>query len=306
MQAADDRLRQSIADAERDALQERQAADAIARARSRFAAGERTEAIADLRGFTEQDPEGRVVAEIERLEAEARRLADEERRKAEAATHAAAAETALAADDPGRALELATLALDQDGSNALARKISGLATAELKQRADAAARAAAAAKHIDDARQQLAKGKFQKARALVSAAATLNPENSQHKLVLASIEEEEKRLAAEEEQRRLAKQRARAVAPMLDRARAAETQQEFERAVWTAENALAVDPESTEARLILERVKARLAANPRLADETVDLTNEPGTSDPDDTVSLTKPSGVWERLAIAVRGWTRG
>jgi serine/threonine protein kinase len=306
VQAADDRLRQSIADAERDALQERQAADAIARARSRFAAGERTDAIADLRGFTEQDPEGRVAAEIERLEAEARRLADEERRKAEAAGHAAAAETALAADDPGRALELATLALDQDGSNALARKISGLATAELKQRADAAARAAAAAKHIDDARQQLAKGKFQKARALVSAAATLNPENSQHKLVLASIEEEEKRLAAEEEQRRLAKQRARAVAPMLDRARAAEAQQEFERAVWTAENALAVDPESTEARLILERVKARLAANPRLADETVDLTNEPGTSDPDDTVSLTKPSGVWERLAIAVRGWTRG
>ena len=306
VQAADDRLRQSIAEAERDALQERQAADAIARARSRFAAGERTEAIADLRAFTEQDPERRVAAEIERLEGEARRMADEERRKAEAATHAAAAETALAADDPDRALQLATLALDRDGSNALARKISGLATAELKQRADAAARAASAARHIDEARQQLAKGKFQKARALVSEAATLNPDNSQHKLVLASIEEEEKRLAAEEEQRRLAKQRSRAVAPMLDRARAAEAQQEFERAVWTAENALAVDPESTEARLILERVKARLAANPRLADETVDLTNEPGTSDPDDTVSLTRPSGVWERLAIAVRGWTRG
>ena len=305
VEAADTRLRQSIADAERDALQEQQAADAIARARSRFAAGERTDAIADLRSFTEQDPEGRVSAELARLESEALRLAEEERRRAEGARHAAAAEAALAADEPRRALELATLALDQDGANALARKISGLATAELKQRADAEARAAAAAKQIEEARQQLARGRFQKARALVSAAAALNPENSQHKLVLASIEEEEKRLAAEEEQRRLAKQRARAVAPMLDRARAAEAQQDLERAVWTAENALAVDPDCAEARQILERVKARLAANPKLADETVDLTNEPGTADPDDTVSLTKPSGVWERLAIAVRGWTR-
>jgi eukaryotic-like serine/threonine-protein kinase len=306
VQAADERLRQSIAEAERDALQERQAADAVARARSRFAAGERTEAVADLRGFTEQDPEGRVSAEIARLEQEARRLAEEERRKAAAADDASGAETALSADDPGRALELATRALDSDSSNALARKIAGLATAELKQRAEAAARAAAAAKNVEEARQQLARGKFQKARALVSAAAALNPENSQHKLVLASIEDEEKRLAAEEEQRRLARQRSRAVAPMLDRARAAEAQQEFERAVWTAENALAVDPDCIEAREILDRVKARLAANPRLADETVDLTNEPATSDPDDTVSLTKPSGVWERLAIAVRGWTRG
>ena len=304
--SADERLRQSIADAERDALQERQAADAIARARSRFAAGERSDAIADLRAFTEADPEGRISAEIARLEAEAKRLAAEERRKADAAEHAAAAEAALTAGDPDRALELATRALDNDASNALARKISGLATAELKQRADAAARAAAGARQIEEARQQLARGKFQKARALVSAAAALNPENSQHKLVLASIEAEEKRLAEEEERRRLAKQRARAVAPILERARAAEAQAEYERAVWTAENALAVDPDSTEARRILDRVNAQLAANPRLADETVDLTNEPGTSDPDDTVSLTKPSGVWERLAIAVRGWTRG
>ena len=164
----------------------------------------------------------------------------------------------------------------------------------------------AAFTHIEDARQQLARGKFQKARAAVSAAATLNPENSQHKLVLASIEDEERRRSAEEEQRRQTKQRARAVAPILDRARTAEAQAEYERAVWTAENALALDPESTEAKEILERVKAQLAANPRLADETVDLTNEPGTSDPDDTVSLTKPSGMWGRLADAVRGWTRG
>lgn len=306
VEAADARLRESIADAELDALREQQSADAIARARSRFAAGERAEAIADLRSFTEADPEGRVAAEISRLQAESARLAAEERRKAEAAEHAAAAERALAADEPQRALELANRALDNDAFNALARKVSGLATAELKQRADAAARAATAAKHIEDARQQLSRGKFQKARALVSAAATLNPENSQHKLVLASIEDEERRLTAEEEQRRQAKQRARAVAPILDRARAAEAQAEYERALWTAENALALDPDSTEAKDILERVKAQLAANPRLADETVDLTNEPGTSDPDDTVSLRRPSGMWGRLAGAVRGWTRG
>jgi serine/threonine-protein kinase len=304
--SADARLRASIAEAEHDALVEQQAADAIAGARSRFSAGERDAAIADLQAFHGRTPQPAVAAEVTRLEAESRRIAAEEARRAEAATHATQAEAALASGEARRALDLASKALANDPANALARKVSGLATAELKQRAEAEARAADASRQIEEAKRQLQRGKYQKARSLVSGAAALNPENSQHKLVLAQIDDEEKHAAAEHERQRLEKHRAKAVAPILERARAAEAQRDFERAAWTAENALAVDLECAEAREILKRAKAQLAADPRLADETVDLTNGTGkpVADPDDTASFTQPvsgGGVWAKLTDMFR-----
>jgi len=92
----------------------------------------------------------------------------------------------------------------------------------------------------------------------VSAAADLNPANSQHKLVLARIQEEEARVAAEAERRRVAKQRAQAVAPILERAREAEALRDYVRAAWTAENALAVDLDCAEAKEILRRANEQL------------------------------------------------
>jgi hypothetical protein len=50
--------------------------------------------------------------------------------------------------------------------------------------------------------------------------------------------------------------------------------------------------------------RARIAANPRLADETVDLPGETGRGvDPDDTASLTQPTGLWGRLTEIVLSW---
>jgi tetratricopeptide (TPR) repeat protein len=306
--AVEDRLTASIADAEREALWNRQAADAVAAARSTFAAGRRDEALVELRSFHARVPHALAAAEITRLDAEAKRLAIEERRAAEAAEHTKSAETALKAGDPERALELAGRALAIDPGHLGARKVSGLASGEVKQRAEARAREAKAARLIEDAKEHLARGKFQKARELVSAAADLTPGNVQHKQLLSRIQDEETRVAEEAERQRLAKQRAKAVAPMLERARAEAGRGEYERAAWTAENALAVDPECKEAQQILREARAQVQARPVDADDTVDLTNDAARkSDSDeDTVSFTRPVGVWERLTDAVKKWTQG
>ena len=256
------------------------------------------------RSFHARTPDASVAAEIGRLEAEAQRIAKAEPRAAQAAADSAAADAALTAGDPQQALHLATRALAVAPEDALARRVSGLAGAELKQQARARTRAAAAARHIEEAEQQLARGKFQKARALVSKAANLNPADGRHKLVLARIQEAETRVAAEAERERLANQRAKAVAPIIARARAAEAQRDFVRAAWTAENALAMDPECAEASEIHRRACEQIEAQPALADKTVDLTGGPGGSgDPDDTVSLTRPTGAWGRITAALRNW---
>ena len=303
--AAEERLRTSIAEAEREALHSRQAGEAISTARTAFAAGRRAEAIADLRSFHATVPHAMAAAEIARLEADAKRLASEEQRAAETAEHARSAQAALTAGNPEQALELAGRALAIDPGHVLARKISGLAGAEVKQRAEAKAREARAAQLLDEAKEQIGRGKFQKARELVSAAAGLNPADDRHKRMLSRIQDEEARVAVEAERQRVAKQRAKAVAPMLERARAELTHGDCERAAWTAENALAVDLDCEEAKQILRDARAHLQANPQSADDTVDLTNDTGRQgDPDDTVSMTRPVGIWERLTDAVRKWT--
>src|SRR5262249_28077406 len=156
---------------------------------------------------------------------------------------------------------------------------------------------ATARQQIADARQQLARGQFAKARVLVTSAAALDPDNPDHRALLVDVEDATRRAAEAAERERIAKQRAKAVAPILVRARSAETQKDYERAVWTAQNVLAVDPDCDEARQILKRSEAQLVANPGLSDETVDL--DPKAADPDDTVSLIRPLGLWERVAGA-------
>ena len=266
----EDRLTSSIAESEREAQLKHDVAEATAAARQAFASGARDRALADLRSFHARAPDPMVAAEITRLEAEAQRITAAEQRAAEAAEHAAAAEAALAAGNPQQALDRARRALAVDPAHPLARKVSGLAGAAVKQQAEARARATTAARHIAEAEQQLARGKFQKARALVSEAANLNPADSQHTLVLARIQEAEARAAADAERERLAKQRAKAVAPILERARDAEAQRDYVRAAWTAENALAIDPECAEAREIVRRAQEQIDAQPALADKTVD------------------------------------
>ena len=95
---------------------------------------------------------------------------------------------------------------------------------------------------------------------------------------------------------------------MVERARAEAERGEYDRAAWTAENALAVDPECKEAQEILRDARAQIQARPVDADDTVDLTNDADrkSDSDDDTVSFTRPVGVWERLTEAVKKWTQG
>ncbi len=301
LEAADARLRDAMAEADRQSAASREAADAIASARAAFSAGRRSEAITDLRAFSARVREPMVDAEIGRLEAEARRIVADEERLARAAADATAAEAALGSGDARTALHLATRALAADPAHRAAQKVSGLAAAQLKLEAEIEARTEAARKHIADARQALARGQLAKARTLVSSAAALDPENPDHKALFADIQDAAQRAEEAAERERLAKQRAKATAPILEHARAAESQKDYERAVWTAQNALALDPECQEAQQILKRAEGKIAANPRLSDETVDLGKSAAAGDPDDTVSLTRPVGLWKRVAGALR-----
>ncbi|MEO6236095.1 MAG: protein kinase, partial [Vicinamibacterales bacterium] len=189
--AAEARLKASIDEVERSAELGRQAADAIAKARRLFESGQRADAISGLRAFYASTPEAAAAAEVSRLEAEAQRIGAAEQRAAEAARLTAEAESALAAGNPQGALELGTRALAIDPAHDGARRVSGQAGAELKQRAEARARAAEAKRHMEDAKLQLSRAKFQRARALVSAAAALDPETPGHKALLARIQDDE-------------------------------------------------------------------------------------------------------------------
>jgi hypothetical protein len=89
---------------------------------------------------------------------------------------------------------------------------------------------------------------------------------------------------------------------VITRARAAEVARDYARASWLSENALALDPDCVEARQIMERAEAALAAQPELADETVRDVGAKAV-DAEDTVTLVNPKSTWSRLAGALKNW---
>ena len=86
---------------------------------------------------------------------------------------------------------------------------------------------------------------------------------------------------------------------MLQTARAAESEHDYVRAAWAAENALALDVECVEAQQILRRARAKLEAQPSLTDETVDVLRS------EDTVRIGQRASRWHRVAAAVRSWSQ-
>jgi tetratricopeptide (TPR) repeat protein len=300
---SEERLLEAIAQAERDSALAEAAAAIIDEARRTFAAGERSRAVDQLRAFHSASPVPAVANEIARLEREARELAAAEERAAEVAAHTANAQAALAAGEPDLALDLANRALAIEPGHVPARQVTSLARAEIEQRKKARARAAEAARFLEKARQNIARGRFQKARALVAAAAELNPADGEHSVVHDLIQQEETRVAAEAERLQGARQRAKAADPILRRAAAALARGDYENAAWSAENALALSPECDEAKQILTRSREQLAAQPE-RDDTVDLIGSP-SGDPDDTVTLLPPTGFWQRARDVLRSWFR-
>jgi hypothetical protein len=123
--------------------------------------------------------------------------------------------------------------------------------------------------------------------------------------MLAAIMVGEAAAAATAEKERIARQRAKAAEPALEQARAAEAQNDWVRAGWMAENALALDLESDEARQILERVRAKIAAQPSNEEDTVGLAGEAGEANSEDTVTINSQPSGWRRVTAAIKNWSR-
>jgi hypothetical protein len=293
----EERFRTARLDEERASASARRSADAIALARRKFDSGDRTEAISHLRAFLEREPQSPAVsAALEALTAEAERLLADERRRQQAAEEAKSAEMAFQSDDPDRALALAQGALAIDGREPLAKNIQRMATALLRERALAAERKVAAERMVETAKGLLGSNQHAAARAQARAAANLLPAEAGPLALLALIDEAELKWREQEKREQDARRRAHATAPVIAMANAAETRQDFVRAGWLAENALALDPDCAEAREIIDRARAKVASDPALADETV-------TGADQNTLIINPEAPLWRRIVERVKNW---
>ena len=293
---------------ERASEQDRQAFEVIMCARQDFLAGRRRDALAALESFRREAPDCKPLQEeFERLRVEAVRLDEVDRRAVEAGMAAEAAERALAGGDAELALTLASQSLDVDPSHQPAISVKARANAQLRAVAEQRQRDEVVARHLTEARGHLTGGKFHKARSAVARADALVPGDDGVGAVLREIEQAEAAVRDNEERARIARQRAKAAAPVLAQARTAEANGDLVRAAWLAENALALDGACSDARALIERTRATLAAQPALADETVDVGRAGAPSaDPDDTVNIVSPQPAWRRVVGALRLWSRG
>ena len=293
----EERFRTARLDEERASASARRSAEAIALARRKFDNGARTEALSDLRAFLEREPQSpSASAALETLTAEAERLLADERRRQQAAEQAKSAEIALQSDDPDRALALAQGALAIDGSEPLAKNVQRMATARLRERVLAAERKAAGERMVETAKGLLSRGQYAAARREARSAANLLPAEAGPLALLALIEEAELKWREQEQRELDARRRANATAPVIAMARAAETSQDFVRAGWLAENALALDPDCAEAREIVDRARTKVAADPGLADETV-------TGADQNTLIINPAPPFWRRIVETLRNW---
>lgn len=285
-------------DAERASAAERRRAEALAAARLRFDKGERVQALGDLEAFLAREPQSpNVSAALANLRSEAARLAEEDRRREAAAEQAREAEAALERGELEHAVALARQALGGNPKDPLARQVEGVATARLHERALARERQAAAARAMQDARALLARRKFRAAREAARIAVALCPDDAAATALVEVIMAEEAQAQELVQREEDARRRAKAAAPVVAMARAAEAERDFSRAGWLAENALALDVDCAEANGILERARATLAAEPALADETVRVgSSGTRTPDPDDTLTLSPVRPAWRRL----------
>ena len=292
----EERFRTARLDEERASASARRSAEAIAIARRKFDNGARTEALSDLRAFLEREPQSpSASAALETLTAESERLLADERRRQQAAEQAKSAEMALQSDDPDRALTLAQGALAIDGSEPLAKNVQRMATARLRERALAAERKAAVERMVETAKGLLSRGQYAAARREARSAANLLPAEAEPLALLALIDGAELKWREQEQREHDARRRANATAPVIAMARAAETTEDFVRAGWLAENALALDPDCAEAREIIDRARTKVAADPGLADETV--------TGAENTLIINPALPLWHRIFETLRNW---
>ena len=278
----------------------RVALDGIGEARALAAAGDMIGAEARLERTVREFPfVPAVVNELTRARAERQRREEMVERQAKAVEYRDRATAALEAGRPAESLPDADRALALEPNDPHARRMFEIARSTLEQQATRTGRADEIARILASGRRHQASGRDAEALDEVERAVTLDPTNA---CAVALRDTLRASLAAQAHAagRREAQTRARrAAAPALTQARKALGDGDFERALWAAENALALAPDWPEAAQA--RAQAAEALATRTADDDDTVVPRPG--DTEDTVALAaKPA----RIAWAVGAWTVG
>ncbi|OFW03929.1 MAG: hypothetical protein A3H96_15915 [Acidobacteria bacterium RIFCSPLOWO2_02_FULL_67_36] len=256
-----------------------EAAAALTNARGLFAAGDREPAISALREFSVSHPGAPGInAELSRLAAEHERLVREARLAEEAVAKACESEQAWAGGDAGTALRLAEAALALAPAEPRARTVAGLARARLREIAARDVRIARAVAHAVKARELVGAGHYDRALCEAQKGSELDPANPDLATVAADALRLQEEWAVARARQAAAAQRVRAARPALVASRAALAAGDSVRAKWAAENALALDPDSADARGLIEAAEAAAKAPGATDDDTVDALT-PATED---------------------------
>ena len=277
----------------------------LARARADFQQGHRREAIARLEALESRYPGSMASnAELARLRAEDERLLAAERSQVEADRLAQEADEALSKGDAVVATELAERALALVPSHEPALRTSAVASAQLREIAERAARGERARLALEDAKSLLARGLFDRA---IKEARTVTEFDPSGTAAPAVIAEAYRRRAAAESAEAAQKENERRSAEMddlLNSAASALRNKDFPRARTIGERALAIDPDNPKPKEFIAKVAAAasLAAS-AIEDETVDL--QKGEVDPEATAVMEPFTGAPQaRPSFVQRLWS--
>ena len=280
----------------------------LAKARGEFNQGQRREAIARLEALEVRHPGNTAAnAELTRLRAEESRLLTAEQSQGQAEALAEKAAEALANGDAAKATELAEQALALVPSHEQALRTAAIASAQLREISERAARGERARVALEEAKSLLGRGLFDRAIKEARTATEFDPSGTAAPAVIA---EAYRRRAAAEAVDAAQKETARRSAEIEDLLVAgaqALRNKDFPRARTLGERALAIDPENVKPREFIGKVAsaASLAAS-AIEEDTVDL--QKGEVDPEATAvmepvaapSTPRPSFV-QRLWSSIR-----
>ncbi|MGH9370970.1 MAG: protein kinase domain-containing protein, partial [Vicinamibacterales bacterium] len=276
----------------------------LARARSEFQEGNRSAAILRLEALASRHQASTASkAELARLRAEDERLAGLERAFSEAERLAADAAAAFGKGDADVAIRLAEEALALVPSHELALRTSAMAHAQLREITERSAREERARRLVESARGHLARGRYERAIKEARQAAELDPVGTAAPAVIAEAFRRQADEAAAEAMAKEAAQRATELREMLAAATRLLRMKDFVNARAQAEQALALDPDSSEPKELIAKIAtaAALAAK-TLEDETVDLRKD--DVDPDRTAVFAAVGDRWtSRWLPALRLW---
>jgi len=214
------------------------------------------------------------------------------------------AAAALANGDASMAARLAEQALALVPSHEPALRTSAVASAQLREVAERAARIERARQVLDEARALLAHGQFDRAIKEARTATELDPSGTAAPAVIAEAYRRKADAAAAEAAAQESIRRAVEVDELLASAATLLRNKEFARARALGERALAVDPDDPKPKELIAKVAAAAAlAASAIEEDTVDL--QEGEVDPEATAVMEPVTGApGPRPSLAQRLWS--